>query len=181
MPSKKQVTPFEEITYLIYRIRGVNVMLDTDLAHLYEVTTKRLNEQVKRNIERFPEDFAFQLTANEHDSLRSQFAILKTNPGRGRHRKYPPYVFTEQGVAMLSGVIHSPQAIQANIAIMRAFVQMKGLINSNQALSRKITALEKKYDEQFKVVFDAIRKLMIPPEKQKRSIGFIGSEDKKKR
>ena len=145
-------------------------MLDADLADLYGVSTKRLNEAVRRNAERFPEDFMFQLSREEVDSLRSQIATLKT--GRGRHRKFLPYAFTEQGVAMLSGVLHSPRAIQVNIAIMRAFVRMRRMLVSHEELARKVDSLEKQYDEQFRVVFDAIRALMEPPKAPRRRIGF---------
>ena len=132
-------------------------MLDADLAELYGVSVKRLNEQVRRNIKRFPVDFMFQLTREEHDSLRSQIATLKGR--RGEHRKYLPYVFTEQGVAMLSGILNSERAIRVNIEIMRAFVRLRQMLASNAQLARKLDALEKKYDAQFKLVFDAIRQL----------------------
>ena len=162
--------PVERIETRILTIRSQRVLLDTDLAELYGVPTSRLNEAVKRNLARFPEDFMFQLSQEEADSLRSQFATLKA--GRGKHRKYLPYVFTEQGVAMLSSVLNSERAIQVNIAIMRAFVQLRGMLTSNAELSRKLNALERKYDAQFKVVFEAIRELMEPPKKARRKIGF---------
>jgi hypothetical protein len=129
-------------------------MLDADLAVLYGVSTKRLNEQVRRNRSRFPDDFMFQLTAEEVRSLRSQFATSKQ--GRGG-RRYAPLVFTEQGIAMLSTVLNSERAIQVNIEIMRAFVRLRRMLASNEDLSRKLAALEKKYDSQFRVVFEAIR------------------------
>jgi hypothetical protein len=145
-------------------------MLDTDLASLYGVPTKRLNEQVRRNNKRrFPADFMFQLTAEEVDRLRSQIATSKTGPGG---RRYRPYVFTEQGVAMLSSVLHSERAIQVNIAIMRAFVQLREMIGSNKGLARRLIELEKKYDSQFRVVFEAIRELMAEPEPKVKRIGF---------
>jgi hypothetical protein len=171
-PGMGQTTvPMERITQSILLIRGQKVMLDSDLAELYEVEIKVLNQAVKRNIERFPEDFMFQLTAEEAAHLRSQFVTLKA--GRGQHRKYLPYAFTEQGVAMLSSVLRSDRAIRVNIEIMRAFVQLRQMLASNTELARKLVALEKKYDAQFKVVFDAIRELMKPPEpKKKRPIGF---------
>jgi len=134
-------------------IRGHKVLLDVHLAALYGVTTKRLNEQVRRNRSRFPEDFMFQLTSEEAASLRSQFAT--SNKGRG-DRRYAPYVFTEQGVAMLSTVLNSERAIQVNIEIMRAFVQLRRMLASNAQMARKLVDLESKYDAQFKVVFDAI-------------------------
>ncbi len=143
-------------------------MLDADLAELYGVSTKRLNEAVRRNTSRFPEDFMFRLSAEECISLRSQFA---TSNGRGG-RRYLLYAFTEQGVAMLSGVLSSPRAVQVNIAIMRAFVQMRRMLVSHEELARKVDALEGKYDSQFRVVFDAIRALMEPPKTPKRLIGF---------
>ena len=123
-----------------------------------------------RNKKRFPSDFMFQLTAEEVERLRSQFATLK--PGRGQHRKYRPYAFTEQGVAMLSSVLQSERAIQINIAIMRAFVQLREMIGSNKGLARRLNELEKKYDSQFRVVFEAIRELMAEPEPKVKRIGF---------
>lgn len=163
--------PIDQIEHLILFVRGCKVILDSKLAELYGVPTFRLNEQVKRNIKRFPPDFMFRLTTEEADSLRSHFAILKLS--RGKHRKYLPYVFTEQGVAMLSGVLNSNRAIHVNIEIMRAFVRLRQLLSSNKDLARKLEDLEKKYDVQFKVVFDAIKQLMAPPPlPPKRRIGF---------
>jgi hypothetical protein len=146
-------------------------MLDSDLAELYGVTTKRLNEQVRRNLPRFPEDFMFQLTESETYLLRSQFATSKK--GRGG-RRYLPYAFTEQGVAMLSSVLNSERAIKVNIEIMRAFVRLRQILASNKELAKRLNELEKKFDTQFKIVFDAIRQLMAPPESEspKRRIGF---------
>jgi len=143
-------------------------MLDADLAKLYGVSTKRLNEAIRRNAARFPEDFMFQMNEEEADNLRSQFATSKSWGGR----RYLPYVFTEQGVAMLSSVLNSEQAIQVNIAIMRAFVRMRQLLVSHEELARTVDALEKKYDAQFRVVFDAIRALMEPTKPPRRRIGF---------
>ena len=148
-------------------------MLDADLAVLYGVSTKRLNEQVKRNRSRFPDDFMFQLTAEEVRSLRSQFATSKQ--GRGG-RRYAPLVFTEQGIAMLSTVLNSERAIQVNIEIMRAFVRLREMIATHKELARKLEALEKRYDAQFRVVFDAIRELTAPPTPKKRKIGFLVKE-----
>jgi len=148
-------------------------MLDADLAVLYGVSTKRLNEQVRRNRSRFPDDFMFQLTREEVRSLRSQFATSKQ--GRGG-RRYAPLVFTEQGIAMLSTVLNSERAIQVNIEIMRAFVHLREMIVTHRDLARKLETLEKKYNAQFKVVFDAIRQLMAPPEPKKRKIGFLVKE-----
>lgn len=170
--------PVEVIKGKIYLMRGQRVLLDSDLAEMYGVEPKVLNQAVKRNIARFPQDFMFQLNEAENAdwiSLRSQNVTLKK--GRGTHRKYLPYVFTEQGVAMLSSVLNSERAVQVNIAIMRAFVQMRELASSNRELARKLDELEKRYnehDKQFMVVFDAIRSLMVPPESRKRKIGFKG-------
>jgi len=169
------VIPVERITRAILLIRGQKVMLDEALAALYEVEVKVLNQAVGRNAGRFPADFMFQLTAEESAFLRSQFVTLKT--GSGRHRKYLPYAFTEQGVAMLSSVLRSARAVRVNIEIMRAFVQLRQMLSSNADLARKLAALEKKYDAQFKVVFDAIRELMAPPEPpRKKPIGFTSGD-----
>ena len=149
-------------------------MVDADLAELYEISVKILNQAVKRNRSRFPEDFMFQLTAEESDSLRSHFVTLKI--GRGRHRKYLPYAFTEQGVAMLSTVLRSKRAVRVNIEIMRAFVGLRRMLTSNEELARKLAALERKYDAQFKGVFDAIQELMAPPTPKRRKIGFLVEE-----
>jgi hypothetical protein len=138
----------EIIHQRILTIRGHRVMLDSDLAELYGVPTKVFNQAVQRNAERFPEDFMFQLAREEADSLRSQIVTLKTD--RGKHRKYLPFVFTEQGVAMLSGVLRSQRAVQVNIAIMRAFVQMRRMLVSHADLARKVDALERTYDAQFR-------------------------------
>ena len=159
-----------EIKNLIYHIRGKAVMLDSDLAVLYQVPTGRLNEAVKRNIRRFPEDFMFQLTQEEFKNLISQFATSSFHGGR---RKLP-LVFTEQGVAMLSAVLNSEIAIDVNINIMRAFVQLRRIAITFVDLKRKIDSMERKYDRQFKIVFDAIRQLLTPPpeKKKKFKIGF---------
>ncbi len=167
---EQSLVPVERIERAIIMLRGQKVLLDMDLAALYGVETRRLNEQVRRNIDRFPGDFMFQLSSEEADSLRSQNATLKNE--RGQHRKYLPYAFTEQGVAMLSSVLRSPRAVQVNIEIMRAFVRLRQLLHTNAFLARKLAALEQKYDAQFKVVFDAIRLLMAPPARPKRRIGF---------
>jgi len=153
----------------ILLIRGQKVMLDTDLAKLYGVPTKSLNLAVKRNAERFPEDFMFQLTGDEAAGLRFHFETSKS--GRGG-RRYRPYAFTEQGVAMLSSVLRSLRAVQVNIAIMRTFVRLREMLLSHADLARKLAALENKYDAQFKVVFDAIRELMQPSTPPRREIGF---------
>ena len=173
----KTLIPVEVIEKKIYLIRGHKVMLDNDLAELYGVPTKRLNEQVKRNVTRFPADFMFQLTAEEATSLRSQFATLKQR--RGQHRKYLPFVFTEQGVAMLSSVLNSERAIQVNIAIMRAFVKLRELLLTHKELAHKFAELERKIEKHYgeiKVIFDAIRKLVTSPEKPEKKIGFLVKE-----
>ena len=168
-----KIASTQQIDRQILLIRSHKVLLDVHLAALYGVTTKRLNEQVRRNRSRFPDDFMLQLTSEEVESLRSQNATSKR--GRGG-RRYAPYVFTEQGVAMLSTVLNSERAIQVNIEIMRAFVRLRQLLASNDQLARKLETLEKKYDAQFKVVFDAIRQLMAPAEPKKRKIGFLVEE-----
>lgn len=162
--------PAERVERAIILLRSHKVMLDTDLAKLYGVTTKALNQAVKRNISRFPDDFMLQPTADEATLLRSQFVTLKA--GRGMHRKYRPYVFTEQGVAMLSSMLHSDRAIQVNIAIMRTFVRLREMITSNKLLARRLAELEKKYDARFSVVFEAIHELMAEQEPKSRRIGF---------
>jgi hypothetical protein len=153
----------------ILSLRGERVILDEDLAVLYGVETKLLTRAVRRNAERFPSDFMFQLTAEEHAALRIQFGT--SNPGRGG-RRYRPYAFTEQGVAMLSSVLRSKRAVAVNVEIMRAFVRLRAMLAGHADLARKLAALERKYDAQFKVVFDAIRELMAPPGKPRRPIGF---------
>jgi hypothetical protein len=175
----KQVSA-ERIEHAILLIRGHRVLLDADLAHLYGVSVGRLNESVKRNRHRFLSDFMFQLSEAEFQSLKAQVGNLKSQVAissfawGGRH--HPPYAFTEQGVAMLSSVLRSKRAVEVNIEIMRIFVRLRQLLATNAELSRQLEALEKKYDAQFKVVFDAIRQLMAPPELKKRKIGFIVSE-----
>ena len=170
----KELILVEMIERKIYLIRGHKVLLDSDLAEMYGVEVKHLKRQVRRNITRFPEDFMFQLRKEEHDSLRSHFGTLK----RGEHSKYFPYVFTEQGVAMLSSALNSERAIQVNIAIMRAFVKLREMLLTHKDLARKLAAMEKKYDSQFKVVFDAIRQLMTPPVPKSTKIGFKRETDK---
>jgi hypothetical protein len=168
------VTTIERIERSIFLARGHRVLLDVDLAALYGVPTKRLNEQVRRNRARFPEDFMFQLTVEEMASLRSQFAT--SNKGRGG-RRYAPYAFTEQGVAMLSTVLNSERAIQVNIEIMRAFVRLSlnpvNDLNGAQRLNGWNDWNRLRY---LKVVFDAIRQLMVRPEPKKRKIGFLVEE-----
>jgi len=158
----------EKIERRVFLIRGHRVMLSTDLADLYAVEPRALVQAMKRNKERFPADFMFQLTEQEFDRLKSQ---IVTSSWGGLRRAYP-YAFTEQGVAMLSSVLRSHRAIQVNIAIMRACVRLREMIASNKALARRLAELEKKYDAQFRVVFDAIRELMAEPESKPRRIGF---------
>jgi len=154
-------------------MRGHNVMLDADLADLYQVDVKVLNQAVKRNRARFPSDL-FRLSSREAGSIRSQLVTLKSEreSKRGRHRKYLPYVFTEQCVAMLSSVLRSPRAVQVNIEIMRAFVHLRQMLQSNAQLLEKLNALARKSDARFATVFEAIRELMTPPTSPTRQIGF---------
>lgn len=173
MKIKKPIIPIERIERSILLIRGEKVMLDADLAVLYGVTTKRLNEQVKRNKHRFPEDFIFQLTENEKAEVVANCDHLK----RLKYSPNLPYAFTEHGAIMLATVLNSPVAVQSSIQVVRAFVRLRQMITSNAELARKLDSLEKKYDAQFKVVFDAIRQLMIPPEPKKRKIGFRREKD----
>jgi hypothetical protein len=162
--------PSERIERSILLVRGHKVILDSDLAALYQVPTKRLNEQVRRNRLRFPTDFMFQLSARETAVLRSQIATSK--PGRGG-RRYRPYVFTEHGALMAATVLNSQVAVRVSLQIVRAFVRLRQLLATHAQLARKLAELEQKYDAQFKVVFDAILELMTPPEpKPKRPIGF---------
>ena len=177
----------ENVAQLVFFIRGEKVMFDTDLAMLYGVEPRVLNQAVARNRKRFPADFMFQLSAAEYDALTSQIVISDKDDARGASalrsqiviskkgrggRRYLPYAFTEQGVAMLSSVLRSARAIEVNIAIMRTFVQLRRLMDTNRDLARKIEALENKYDEQFAVVFEAIKQLIAPPEPSRPRIGF---------
>ncbi|MBU3933892.1 MAG: ORF6N domain-containing protein [Candidatus Omnitrophica bacterium] len=157
----------EKIGNKIFQIRGKRVMLDRDLAELYQVPTKALIQAVKRNRSRFPRDFMFQLSKKEFANLRSQFV---TSSWGGR--RYLPYTFTEQGVAMLSSVLNSERAIKVNIQIMRAFVNLRRIALTHVGLKRKIESMEKKYDVQFQIVFKAIKRLIMPPPAKKRKIGF---------
>ena len=181
--ENKPLVPIERIERSILLIRGQKVMIARDLAYLYGVTTKVLNQAVKRHKDRFSEDFMFQLTMEEAkigwtevrgSGLRSQIVTLK----RGQHIKYRPYAFTEHGILMLSSVLNSERAVQVNIEIMRTFVRLRRMLASHAELARKLEALEKRYDAQFKIVFDAIRQLMMPPETKKRPIGFLVEEPK---
>ena len=172
MPKKTtSLVPAERIERAILLLRGQKLLLDADLAALYGVTTKALNQAVKRNVSRFPGDFMFRLTGEETEDLnRSQ---IVTGSQKHRDPRYPPFAFTEQGVAMLSSVLRSERAVVVNIEIMRAFVRLRQLLASNVELSRRLDELEKKYDAQFKIVFDAIRQLTTPPPGPPKSrIGF---------
>lgn len=164
----------ETIECKIFLVRGHKVMLDSDLAALYGVPTKILVQAVKRNARRFPTDFMFQMKNQEVADLRSQFVTSRLEHGG---RRYDPYAFTEQGIAMLSSVLNSDRAIEVNIQIMRAFVKLREMITSHKDLANRLDDIEKKYDGQFRVVFDAIRELMIPPEEDKRKIGFLAKEN----
>lgn len=191
--STSTLLPLETITHRILLLRGHKVLLDADLAALYGVETKVLLQAVKRNLERFPDDFMFQLDAVEWAALRSQIVTSNERPAGRGGRRYAPHAFTEQGVAMLSSVLGSPQAVQVNIAIIRAFVKLREMAMTHHDLARQLNALEEKtgvlaaqHDSfahntraQFKQVFDAIRELMTPPEpSKKRPIGFVTSEEK---
>ena len=174
----KEIIPAELIERKILVIRGEKVMLDADLAGLYGVETKRLNEQVRRNIERFPDDFMFQLTDEEFNCLRSQFATSNKPAGRGG-RRHLPNAFTEHGTIMAASVLNTPLAVAVSVQVVRAFVKLREMISTHKDLAKKLEDLEQKYDSQFKMVFDAIRQLMTPPEpKHKRAIGFGREEGK---
>ncbi|MBW2107876.1 MAG: ORF6N domain-containing protein [Deltaproteobacteria bacterium] len=169
--DKNAAIPIERIQSMVHLIRGQKVLLDKDLADLYGVETRSLVQAVKRNIERFPSDFMFQLTRDEFDSLRSQSVISKGKGGR----RYLPHAFTEQGVAMLSSVLRSKWAIQVNVAIMRAFVELRQVLSSHKDLERKLEELQHKiedHEESIEAIFEAIRQLISPPEKPRRKIGF---------
>lgn len=173
LTAKQALVEYQVVRSKISIVRGLRVMFAHDLAELYGVETKVLMQSVRRNTSRFPDDFLFQLTNQEFIGLRSQFVTSSFGGTR-----YLPYAFSEQGVAMLSSVLRSPRAIAVNIEIMRAFVQMRSMLDSNRELSRKVEAMEAEYDEQFAVVFKAIRELMDArteeraPQKSKRKIGF---------
>ena len=166
--KKKVSVPIGKIANMIYLIRGYSVMLDRDLADLYGVETRVLKQAVKRNIMRFPSDFMFELNKEEFKILRSQFVTSSWGGPR-----YVPMAFTEQGVAMLSSVLRSERAIQVNIQIMRTFTQLRKMLNTHEDLKRKIKAMEKKYDEQFQIVFEAMKALIQEDEKPKKKIGYI--------
>jgi hypothetical protein len=165
------IIPIERIAASIYVIRGQKVMLDADLAALYGVETRVFNQAVRRNRDRFPDDFLFQLTEEEAKALRSQIVTLE--PGRGRYPKYAPLAFTEQGVAMLSSVLRSKRAVQVNISIMRAFVRIRQVLATSEELARKVA----QHDRQIAVLFEHVQKLLAPPPVKKNPIGFIRPQD----
>lgn len=164
-----QLIEIKDITQKILVIRGVKVMLDRDLSKLYEVELRVLKQAVRRNLKRFPADFMFELTKEENQSLRSQNVILK----RGQHSKYMPFAFSEQGVAMLSSVLNSDQAIDVNIQIMRAFVQLRQISIEHSQLKREVDELRNQTDERFEIVFTVLDKLVGDDESSNRKIGFI--------
>ncbi|PIP82869.1 MAG: DNA-binding protein [Elusimicrobia bacterium CG_4_9_14_3_um_filter_62_55] len=166
----KSLIPSEKIEKHIYLLRGQKVMLDRDLAELYRVPTKAFNQAVKRHKKRFPPDFMFRLSKAELELWRSQ--IVTSNPTAKMGLRRPPYAFTEHGILMLSSVLNSERAVQVNIEIMRSFVRLRQMMASHKDLARRLDALESKYDAKFRVVFDAIRELMEPPEHPRKSIGF---------
>ncbi|RZB33840.1 MAG: hypothetical protein SRB2_03627 [Desulfobacteraceae bacterium Eth-SRB2] len=171
------LVPIELIASKIYLIRSVKVMLDRDLAELYGVETKVLKQAVRRNIGRFPADFMFEMTNTEFEDWRSQFVTSKSDK---MGLRYKPMAFTEQGVAMLSSVLRSKRAIQVNIQIMRAFTQLRKMLSTHEDLKRRIESMEKKYDQQFQIVFEAIKQLLETDEKPKKKIGFTVKEKQKK-
>ncbi len=168
MNESTGIIPVERLERSILVIRGQKVMLDADLAELYGVPTKRLNEQVRRNADRFPEDFMFQLTEAE----KRQVVAICDHLKRLRYSPNLPYAFTEHGAVMLASVLNSPTAVQASISIVRAFLRLRQILSAQTDLSRKLASLEKKYDAQFKVVFDAVKRLMKPEDKSAKRIGF---------
>ena len=171
--SRTSVTSIEDVSRAIVVLRGYKVLLDAELAALYGVTTKRLNEQVRRNRERFPTDFMFQLTAQEAAALRSQFATLQS--GRGQHRKYLPYAFTEHGAIMATSILNSPRALEMSVYVVRAFVRLRELLATNRAFARKLDELESRlqtHDEAITGILRTLRELMSPPASERRGIGF---------
>jgi phage regulator Rha-like protein len=182
--DQNALVPIEHIAQAILVIRGQKVIIDTNLAALYGVTSKRFNEQVRRNLERFPADFMFQLTENEWTALRSQFATLKA--GRGQHRKYLPYAFTKHGAIMAATILNSPRAIEVSVYVVRAFVELRELLAGNKELALKLAELESRigrkldsHDQAIAGLIDAIRELMRPPEpKKKQPIGFVTDKQK---
>jgi flagellar capping protein FliD len=172
----RELVPVELIASKIYLIRGIKVMLDRGLAELYIVETSQLKRAVKRNIDRFPSDFMFELTKTELESWRCQFGTSKSDK---KGLRYKPMAFTEQGVAMLSSVLRSKRAVYVNIQIMRVFTQLRKMLSTHEDLKRKVESMEKKYDEQFQIVFEAIKQLIETDEKPKKEIGFTVKEKQK--
>jgi hypothetical protein len=172
MPQKEGIIPGELIASKIYIIRRLKVMLDRDLAELYGVETKQLKRAVKRNLDRFPDDFMFELNVDEYEALRCQIGTLK----RGAHSKYPPFAFTEQGVAMLSSVLNSKRSIQVNIQIMRVFTRLREILLSDKDLRRELEELKRVTDDRFCVVFETLDQLLSTSERPKRKIGFTVRE-----
>jgi hypothetical protein len=175
------VPPVQHISHTILVLRSHRVLLDADLAALYGVTTKRLNEQVRRNASRFPADFMFQLTADEHQALRSHFATSKTPAGRGG-RRYLPYAFTEHGAIMAATVLNSPRAVEVSVYVVRAFVQLRELLGSSRELARRFEQLEARLDKNdaaIAAILSAIRELMHPPAPKRRGIGFTADLEEK--
>jgi hypothetical protein len=186
MKNSKDLVPVELIERKIFLIRAQKVMLDRDLAELYEVSTKALNQAVKRNADRFPYDFAFQLTSKEAATfLKSQMAISNEKDMRSqivtaskRNIRFRPYAFTEHGAMMAANILRSPQAAKMSVYVVRAFVRLRQMLSTHTDLARRLEELEQKYDSQFKIVFDAIRALMAEPEQTKRKIGFVAKEQR---
>jgi len=163
----------DNIAGYIYTIRGEKVMLDYDLAVLYEVETKAFKQAVRRNMDRFPKDFMFELTVAEYRLIRSHFVTLK----RGQHSKYPPFAFTEQGVAMLSGILRSERAIKVNIAIIRTFSKMRRLLREYQGIEKRVETLEGKYDKNFAIVFSVLKELIKKETQPRKQIGFRKNDE----
>ena len=174
MGERTSLRNLDGLADLIYVVRGHRVMIDSDLARIYGVSTGRLNEQVKRNVTRFPDDFAFRLNGDEWTGLRSQNAI--SNVARGGSR-YAPWVFTEHGAVMLASVLKSRTAVATSVQVVRAFIRLRGVLAGNAELARKVAAMEAKFDGQFRSVFQAIRELMEPPARPRKRIGFHQSHD----
>ena len=172
----QSIIPIERIASRIYLIRGRKVMLDADLAEIHGVATRVLNQAVTRNSERFPEDFMFRLSWDEYGTLRSQNVTLESG-GRGQHRKFAPRAFTQEGVAMLSGVLRSPRAVEINIGIMRAFARLREMLATNKELARKVA----QHDQEIAILFEHVQQLLEPPEpKKQQPIGFIHPKDEER-
>ena len=176
MSKQVSIIPVDRVENAILLVREQKVILDADLADLYGTTTKRLNEQVRRNINRFPSDFMFQLTGNEFTELKNHMDA-KGTLGKWDMKRYPPFVFTEHGAIMAAGLINTPIAIEVSIFVVRAFVRLRQIFQTHEDLARKLDTLEKKYDTQFSAVFDAIRQLMEPPKPKKKQVGFHWVEE----